>query len=52
MFGFGDPAFAFDWFQAATRAHMLLSQTMPDEMLDDRFGHEPVGEDDELLMVA
>ncbi len=52
MFAMGNPGFAFDWFQAATRAHMFLSQTMPDEMLDELVSPDPVHRDDDLLEAA
>jgi hypothetical protein len=42
----------FDWYAAAVRAQMLLSQTMSDEMLDEMVVPESVDGLDELLEVA
>ena len=31
-----------DWVRAATRAHMLLSQAMPDDVIDEIVAPEPI----------
>jgi hypothetical protein len=42
----------FDWYAGAMRAQMLLSQTMPDELIDELVSSELVDEPAELLEVA
>ena len=41
---------ARDWKEIATRAHQILSQTAPDELIDELSSPEPAPE--ELCQVA
>ena len=49
---FASPYFdpARDWVEVAVRAHQLLTQTAPDELIDELTA--PEAEPEELLQVA
>jgi hypothetical protein len=51
---FASPYFdpARDWIEVAVRAHQLLTQTAPDEVIDELAAPEPEPAPEELRQVA